>query len=77
MQRIRVIHAAANFSGSQVLLKGVAALASNRVLMVDMFAAAGFVGRHNTANLFQQVCVFRGVRTAGALPLRKVAELDA
>src|SRR5690242_20005592 len=77
MEGIGVINGAADFSRSQVLLKSVAPLAANRVLVEDVLPAFGFVRRHNTRNLFEQTCVFRGVRTPRALPLRKVAELYA
>src|SRR5207245_4133536 len=77
MQRIWVVNGAANFSRSQMLLKGITPLAADGVLVVNVFATFRLVRRHDSRNLLQQARVLGGMGTPRALPLPKMAELDA
>src|SRR5215472_8587508 len=76
MQGIRVVHGAADSARRQMLLERVTLLGSNGVLVVDVFETFRFVRRHDSGDLLQQACVLSGIRTPGALPLRKMAKLD-
>src|SRR5258708_4001437 len=74
VQWIRIINRASNFSFAQEFLKGIALLDSNGVLVVDVFESFRRERRHDAGELREQSIVFRGVRLAGALPIRKVAQ---
>src|SRR5258706_13019541 len=74
VQWIRIINRTSTFSFAQEFLKGIALLDSNGVLVVDVFESFRRERRHDAGNLREEPVVFRGVRLAGALPIRKVAE---
>src|SRR2546426_9798205 len=76
MQGMGIIDSAANLSNGQVLLEGIALLRSNRVLMIDVFAAFRFERGHDSRDLLQQATVRRGVRPPRVLPFRKMAQVD-
>src|SRR6266849_640034 len=77
MQRNWVIHRAANLSLGQIVLQGIAALNTNRVLVEDMLEAFAGNRRHEAGDTVELGCVFRCVRLPRALPIWKVAQLDA
>jgi hypothetical protein len=51
MQRARVVDGGADLLSSQALLKRVALLCSNRVLVVDVSEPFGFERRHDSGHL--------------------------
>src|SRR6266481_1095164 len=77
MQWVGVINCACDFSFAQEFLEGIALLDSNGVLVVDVFESFWRGRRHDAGNLREEPAVFRGVRLAGALPIRKMAQLYA
>ena len=77
MQWVGIIDGASNFSRAQEFLQGVALFDSNGVLVIDMFESVRCEGRHDAGDLREKPVVFGGVRLAGALPIRKMAQLDA
>src|SRR6266550_4676180 len=77
MQWIRIVNRASYSSFAQEFLEGIAPLDSNGVLMVDVFESFRRARRHDAGNLRQEPVVFGGVRLAGALPIRKMAQLYA
>src|SRR6267378_3119818 len=77
MHWIRIINRACDFSFAQEFLEGIALLDSNSVLVVDVFESFRRERRHDAGNLREEPVVFRGVRLAGALPIRKMAQLYA
>src|ERR1700682_641555 len=77
MQRVRIINRASDFSFAQKFLEGIALLDSNGVLVVDVFESFRGERRHDAGDLREQPIVFRGVRLASALPIRKMAQLYA
>src|SRR6266436_4854692 len=77
MQRVRIINRACDFSFAQEFLEGVTLLDSNGVLVIDVFESFWRGRRHDAGNLREEPVVFRGVRLAGALPIRKMAQLYA
>src|SRR5437588_1062767 len=74
---MRVVNGAGDFPRGQALVARLGTLASNVVLVVDVFAAFGFVRGHDSGDLLQQARVFGGVRTPRALPVCEIAKLDA
>src|SRR5258706_8085368 len=74
VQWIRIINRTSTFSFAQEFLKGIALLDSNGVLVVDVFKSFRRERRHDAGNLREEPVVFRGVRLAGALPIRKMAQ---
>src|SRR6267378_356891 len=77
MQWTRIINRACDFSFAQEFLEGIALLDSNGVLVVDVFESFQRERRHDAGTPREEPVVFRGVRLAGALPIRKVAQLYA
>src|SRR5712664_789266 len=77
MHWIRIINRACDFSFAQEFLEGIALLDSNSVLVVDVFESFRRERRHDAGNLREEAIVFRGVRLASALPIRKMAQLYA
>src|SRR5712692_8441769 len=75
MQRIRIVNRAADFSFTQKFVEGIALFDANGVLVVDVLESFGSERRHDAGNLREEPVVFRGVRLAGALPIRKMAQL--
>ena len=75
MQRVRIVDRASNFSFAQKVLKRIALLHTNGVLVVDVFETFGRERRHDAGDLREEPIVFRGVRLAGALPIRKMPQL--
>ena len=61
MQWMRIVDSTGNLSRSQVLLQRVALLASNGVLVVDVFEALWLERRHDAGNLLQETRVFGGI----------------
>src|SRR6266851_9619452 len=77
MQWVRIIDRASDFSFAQKFLEVVALLDSNGVLVVDVFESLGRERRHDAGNLGEEPIVFRGMRLASALPIRKMTQLYA
>src|SRR6266446_547146 len=75
MQWVRIVDRTANFSFAQKFLEGIALLDSNGVLVVDVFKTFGRERRHDPRDLREEPVVLRGVRSAGALPIRKMTQL--
>src|SRR6266851_3674990 len=77
MQWVRIIDHASDFSFAQKFLEGIALLDSNSVLVVDVFKTFRRERRHDPRDLREEPVVLRGVRSAGALPIRKMTQLYA
>src|SRR5258707_15078764 len=75
MQWVRIVDRTSDFSFVQKFLEGIALLDSNGVLVVDVFKTFGRERRHDAGDLREEPVVLRGVRPAGALPIRKKTPL--
>src|SRR5437763_13415864 len=60
-----------------MVLESVALLGSNGVLVVEVFETFPLVGRHDSRDPLEQARILRRIRTPRALPVCKVAKLDA
>jgi len=77
MERVGIVDGAADFSLTQEFLEGVAVFNANGVLVVDVFVSLWRERGHDAGDLGEKPLVFGGVRLAGALPIGKMAQLDA
>src|ERR1700682_1532527 len=77
MQRGSIINRSFGFCFAQEFLESCALLDSNGVLVVDVFESFRRERWHDAGDLREEPIVFRGVRLAGALPIRKMAQLYA
>src|SRR5258707_9442407 len=75
MQWVRIVDRTSDFSFAQKFLESIALLDSNGVLVVDVFKTFGRERRHDAGDLREEPVVLRGVRPAGALPIRKMKQL--
>src|SRR5882762_5257124 len=74
MQWVGIINRASDFSFAQKFLEGIALFHANGVLVVDVFESFWRKRWHDAGDLREEPVVFRGVRLASALPIRKVAQ---